>query len=194
MITQESIDEFYRANACCSTCDTELTDANWSHSWKSIDRKQCKECSAKYNSRSNTIRNPNRMWVNGKYIPQSHPLHKAGRYKSFGDLAFGSLNNYRLMKEGYVYAIVNDAWPEWVKIGKAIDAEDRLSGYQTSSPMRDYKLVHSVYFEDRNVAEKKAHTLAALKTTHPWNKHDNGEWFKLTDAEAIEILKEVTLD
>jgi hypothetical protein len=98
------------------------------------------------------------------------------------------------MKEGYVYAIVNDAWPEWVKIGKAIDAEDRLSGYQTSSPMRDYKLVHSVYFEDRNVAEKKAHTLAALKTTHPWNKHDNGEWFKLTDAEAIEILKEVTLD
>jgi hypothetical protein len=29
---------------------------------------------------------------------------------------------------------------------------------------------------------------------HPWNKHDNGEWFKLTDAEAIEILKEITND
>jgi len=134
------------------------------------------------------------MYVNGKYIPQTHPLYKAGKYKSFGDLAFGSLNNYNQIKEGYVYAITNPVWPEWVKIGKAIDAEDRLSSYQTSSPMRDYKLVHSVYFEDRNVAERKAHTLAALKTTHPWNKHENGEWFKLTDAEAIEILKEVTLD
>ena len=58
----------------------------------------------------------------------------------------------------------------------------------------DYKLVHSVYFEDRNVAEKKAHLLAATRTMHPWNKHDNGEWFKLTDAEAIEILKEITID
>ena len=93
-----------------------------------------------------------------------------------------------------MYAIVNAAWPEWVKIGKALDAEDRLSGYQTSSPMRDYKLIHSVYFEDRNVAERKAHTLAAFKTAHPWNKHDNGEWFKLTEEQAIEVLRELTLD
>jgi len=184
MILQEDI------NACCSTCYIELTNGNWQEGWKKYGRRQCKDCHEKYNEDSNK----NRMWVNGKYIPQTHPLHKAGRYKSFGDLAFGSLNNYNQIKEGYVYAIVNDAWPEWVKIGKALDAEDRLSGYQTSSPMRDYKLVHSVYFEDRNVAEKKAHTLAALKTTHPWNKHDNGEWFKLTDAEAIEILKEITID
>jgi len=140
------------------------------------------------------ITNKGRMYVNGKYVSREHPLYKPGRYKSFGDLAFGSLNNYSKIKEGYVYAIVNAAWPEWVKIGKALDAEDRLNGYQTSSPMRDYKLVHSLYFDDRNAAEKKAHILAAFKTAHPWNKHDNGEWFKLTDEQAVEILKEITID
>jgi len=142
----------------------------------------------------NAIVNKNRMWVNGKYISHSHPLHKAGRYKSFDAAAFAALEKDVKQKSGYVYAIRNPAWPEWVKIGKAVDAEDRLSSYQTSSPMRDYKLIHSVYFEDRNVAERKAHTLAAFKTAHPWNKHDNGEWFKLTEEQAIEVLRELTLD
>ena len=136
-------------------------------------------------------KNYTRMFVNGKYIPKTHPLHKAGRYKSFGDLAFDSLNNYNLITEGYVYAIINSAWPEWVKIGKALDAEDRLNGYQTSSPMRDYRLVYSVYSKDRNVAERKAHLVAAKRTNHPWNKVENGEWFKLTHEQAIEILKEI---
>ena len=171
----------------CNRCDTELTESG-----------ECKPCHKKSNAITNPIfgpkSNPLRMWVNGKYISSKHPLYKAGRYKSFGDLAFGSLNNYNLIKEGYVYAISNSAWPEWIKIGKAIDADDRLSSYQTSSPMRDYKLVHSVYFDDRNAAEKKAHILAAFKTAHPWNKHDNGEWFKLTDEQAVEILKEITID
>jgi hypothetical protein len=142
----------------------------------------------------NAIVNKNRMWVNGKYISNSHPLHKAGRYKTFDDAAFAALEKDVKQKSGYVYAIRNPAWPEWVKIGKAVDAEDRLSSYQTSSPMRDYKLIHSIYFDDRSAAEKKAHILAALKTTHPWNKNDNGEWFKLTEEQAIEILREVTLD
>jgi len=171
----------------CNRCDTELTESG-----------ECKPCHKKSNAITNPIfgpkSNPLRMWVNGKYISSKHPLYKAGRYKSFGDLAFGSLNNYNLIKEGHVYAISNAAWPEWIKIGKAIDAEDRLSSYQTSSPRRDYKLVHSVYFDDRNAAEKKAHILAAFKTAHPWNKHDNGEWFKLTDEQAVEILKEITID
>ena len=171
----------------CNRCGTELTQSG-----------DCKPCHKIRNAKTNLVfgpkTNPLRMWVNGKYISSKHPLHKAGRYKSFGDLAFGSLTNYNLIKEGHVYAISNAAWPEWIKIGKAIDADDRLSSYQTSSPMRDYKLVYSAYFDDRSAAEKKAHLLAATKTTHPWNKHDNGEWFKLTEQQAIEIIKEVTLD
>ena len=178
----------------CITCGTKLTlGENWYESNMKRCLYRCVGCH-RVNGRKPHKRNPQRMYVNGKYISKSHPLHKSGTYKSFGELAFGSLKNYSQIKEGYVYAIVNAAWPEWVKIGKALDAEDRLNGYQTSSPMRDYKLVHSVYFEDRNVAERKAHTLAAFKTAHPWNKHDNGEWFKLTDEQAVEILKEITID
>ena len=132
-----------------------------------------------------------RMFVNGKEVSKKHALYKAGRYKSFGDAAFASLQKDQQISEGYVYAIQNAAWPEWIKIGKAIDAEDRLNGYQTSSPMRDYTLLYYRYFDDRNTAEKKAHILAATQTTHPWNKHDNGEWFKLTQQQAIDIIKEI---
>ena len=171
----------------CNVCNYDTTGS-----------KYCKECKRKSNAlsnpRHNPQNNPQRMWVNGKYIPKSHPLHKAGSYKSFGDLAFGSLNNYKQIKEGYVYAISNSAWPDWIKIGMAIDAEDRLSSYQTSSPMRNYRLVHSVYCEDRSESERSAHILAARKANIPWNKNDNGEWFNITQSQAVDILKQIESD
>jgi len=98
------------------------------------------------------------------------------------------------VQAGDVYVIINKAWPEWVKIGRAIDAKDRLRSYQTSSPLRDYWIVHSRHFDDVNAAERKAHLIAARITSTPWNKHDNGEWFKLTEQQAEDVLKEVTLD
>ena len=140
------------------------------------------------NTKSNPRNNPQRMFVNGKYIPKKHPLHKPGKYKSFGDAAFTALQKDIQIKEGYVYAIRNKAWPEWVKIGKAIDAQDRLNGYQTSSPMRDYELIHAVYFDDRNQAERDAHIAAERKGER------QGEWFKITEEQALDVLREVTLD
>lgn len=98
------------------------------------------------------------------------------------------------VQAGYVYVITNKAWPEWVKIGRAIDANDRLRSYQTSSPLRDYWIVHSVHFDDVNAAERKAHLIAARITSTPWNKVVNGEWFKLTEQQAKDVLKEVTID
>ena len=77
------------------------------------------------------------------------------------------------VKEGYVYVITNPAWPDWVKIGMAIDAEDRLNGYQTSSPMRDYELVHAISTPDRARAERVAHKAAAMCGER------KGEWFKI---------------
>ena len=87
-----------------------------------------------------------------------------------------------------MYAISNAAWPEWIKIGKAVDADDRLNSYQTSSPMRDYKLIHSVYFDDRNAAEAKAHTIAQGMGVR------KNEWFKITEDQALEVLRVLTLD
>ena len=83
-------------------------------------------------------KNTNRMWVDGKYIPASHPLHKPGRYEGFEEAAFSSLKNYKKSKEGQVYVITNPAFEGWVKVGMAVDAIDRLKSYQTSSPFRDF--------------------------------------------------------
>ena len=162
----------------CIECGTELIlGENWTEARKDQGKYLCKKC---WHSRD--------MYVDGKYISKSHPLFKAGKYKSFGDAAFSALQKDVQIKEGYVYAIRNAAWPEWIKIGKAVDAEDRLNGSQTSSPMRDYELIHSVYFDDRNKAERDAHKYAERKGER------KGEWFKITEDQALEVLRELTLD
>tara|TARA_R110000782_G_scaffold8379_2_gene27398 strand:- start:248 stop:775 length:528 start_codon:yes stop_codon:yes gene_type:complete len=140
----------------------------------------CKSCN---NNNRNPKTNNARMYVNGQYISFRHPLYKAGRYKNFNDAAFSSLKNYAKVKEGEVYAITNDAWPEWVKIGMAIDSEDRLSGYQTSSPFRDYTLHYTASFEDRRKAETQAHKIAGTIAEEQKN-----EWFKMDTKSAIDII------
>ena len=50
----------------------------------------------------NVKSNPKRMYVDGKYIKDTHPLHKPGRYTSFGDAAFTALQKDAQVKEGYV--------------------------------------------------------------------------------------------
>tara|TARA_R110001606_G_scaffold153024_1_gene293954 strand:+ start:1831 stop:2289 length:459 start_codon:yes stop_codon:yes gene_type:complete len=123
------------------------------------------------------------MYVNGKYVSRKHPLHKPGKYKTFNDAAFEGTYKLDNIKEGYVYVITNKAWLGWVKIGMAIDAEDRLNGYQTSSPMRDFVLEHAVASNDRRKAEKEAHTRAL-----PLSLDSKGEWFKIPLQQAITIL------
>jgi len=124
-----------------------------------------------------------RMYVNGKYVPKTHPLHKPGRYKGFTDAAFSSLQNYEQSKQGQVYVIRNPAFPSWCKVGMAVDAEDRLKQYQTSSPYRDYVLVAAWDVEDRREAEKQAH---ALLEQHYERR---GEWFVAYSDMASERLE-----
>ena len=123
-----------------------------------------------------------RMFVNGKYIPKTHPLYKPGNYKGFTDAAFSSLHNYGKAKGGQVYIICNPSFPNWCKVGMAVDAEDRLKQYQTSSPHRDYELVKCYDAYDRRESEVKAHT--------ELEKHyiRKGEWFMCTGYNAQKIL------
>lgn len=81
-------------------------------------------------------------------------------------------NNYSAtgIKEGYVYLITNPAWPNYVKIGSAIDVNDRLSSYQTSSPLRDFKLEFYFLSPDRLKDEKALHELCLER---------NSEWCKI---------------
>lgn len=164
----------------CTKCGVELTKENkYSTKWWNV----CIDCTRNHTQKINKTR----MFVNGKYIPMSHPLYKPGNFKTFEDAAFQSLSRYSTSKEGQVYIITNPAWKGWVKVGMAVDANDRCNGYQTSSPMRDYKLQYSKDFKNRRTAESKAHKLCAKKS-----KDRNGEWFKIKIKEAINLIESIT--
>ena len=138
----------------------------------------------KDNPERQKARNNDRMWVNGKYITHSHPLHKAGRYKNFEHAAFSSLEKYNSSKEGQVYIVVNESFPQWIKVGMAVDAEDRLSNYQTSSPYRDYVLYESWDVSDRRAAESAAHEILTECSDDRKN-----EWFKCDPAFAKLMIR-----
>jgi hypothetical protein len=147
------------------------------------DKERKRISNALSNPKHNPKNNPKRMFVNGKYVPKSHPLYKAGNYSSFEDAAFSSLEKYQSSTEGQVYIITNPSFPEWVKVGMAVDAEDRLRGYQTSSPFRDYELFYSWSVNDRRTAETEAHSI--LKE---WTAGKKNEWFKCSPAFARVML------
>ena len=128
-------------------------------------------------------KNVKRMFVNGVYIPTSHPLHKPGRYKSLDDA--WSHQKIEQTKEGEIYAITNTAWINWYKIGKAVNAKDRLNAYQTGSPFRNYELLMSYKADNRHVAERNIHKLLVK---HKYNRR--GEWFYVEElAELTAIFK-----
>ena len=184
---------------CCQYCNVELVPGlkseggNWNPHYVKCSWNVCKSCyNNKYLNGSegwNLKSNPKRMYVNGKYIPKSHPLYKPGRYKTFSDAAFDGTYKLDSIKEGYVYAITNPAWPEWVKIGMAVDADDRCNGYQTSSPFRDYKIEHVVVTNNRRAAEAEAHKLATKLAVET-----RGEWFRLDIEQAKTVLNNITTD
>ena len=170
----------------CYKCGIELTDEIWMPSFKKRNQRICKTCYREnFNKNNNKVNNPKALYINGKYISRKDPrynMFKPGKYKNIGEAIFeqsGASN----VKEGHVYVITNQAWPGWVKIGMAIDAEDRLSGYQTSSPHRDYILEHSVWSNQRRKSEQQAHSRATVLS-----EEVAGEWFKLTVEKATEIL------
>lgn len=155
---------------------------------------------------SRFLENKTRMTIQGKRYRvgnPNHPFHSIykiegheGVYKAMGlkyteQLAKEIKRNVEAMFdeviEGEVYIIRNKAWIDWYKVGKAVSSEDRLQGYQTSSPFRDYVLEYSEMFDNRHQAESSIHRML--------EKHDKclerrGEWFK-TD---IPVIKEVMND
>ena len=159
-----------------------------------IGQSYCRDCRSTYKPRIESNKklgpkhNPKRMYVNGKYVPKSHPLYRAGNYKTFEGAAFSALKGYEKTPEGYVYIIINPSFDGWLKIGMAIDAEDRCNGYQTSSPHRDYKLLYARRFNDRRKAETR--TMTKLKKVV---KEHNGEWFKTDRNTAQEIIEGLSI-
>jgi len=108
------------------------------------------------------------------------------------------------IKPGYVYAIGNPAWNDYVKIGSSIDVYDRLNSYQTSSPFRDYELIGYVFTHDRFLFERLMHEKFDDKNSE-WVKTDKSEIKKYLRSfeefpiqeiimfSVVEILKELCL-
>jgi hypothetical protein len=149
-------------NKCCNHCDVLLDNINWSIGNVRKNNYICRVCDSKKGKR-------NRL----KRLALS--IHQT------------ALRQYNQVKAGHVYIISNPAWPEWVKVGMAIDAADRCSNYQTSSPFRDYVVEYSFASTNRREDESVAHQkLAAI------SQDRRGEWFKLPVSEAIGCISGIT--
>ena len=88
---------------------------------------------------------------------------------------------------GTIYSVTNEAWGNWIKIGKSIDFERRLRSYQTYSPLKDYRKLYAVDVRRRDIAEGLAHRFASDSSHY----EPQGEWFHITKEQAIEILDRV---
>lgn len=100
--------------------------------------------------------------------------------KNILGLMYEESSSARSIKQGYVYAVHNPSWRDYVKIGCTIDVYDRLNVYQSYSPLRDYELIGYVYSDDKFKLEKEIH-----------NKFDrNGEWVRTSKSTIKRFLKD----
>ena len=95
-------------------------------------------------------------------------------------------NSVDEITEGHVYIICNPAWEGWFKVGMAVNAEDRCSQYQTSSPMRDYELKYKKVFKNRRIAEGTAH-----RRLERICADFQGEWFQINLNKAIQTIEDI---
>ena len=155
----------------CIGCGVELTDSNWYRSRKIKNGRNCIFC--------HDIKRLRRKVREKAFAP-----HLLARFLNRKTKA-----PYDRVQEGYVYIISNPAYVGWYKIGMAVDAEDRVMAYQTSTPLRDFKLEYKRYFNDRRSAERLCHLLIELES-----RGRNGEWFKIGLKRAKDIIECVSDD
>jgi predicted GIY-YIG superfamily endonuclease len=87
--------------------------------------------------------------------------------------------------EGFVYVITNSAFAGYVKIGITKNIKNRLRTYQTSAPMRDYKVEHYIQHPNCYKAEKDIH-----EALHYFALSKKNEWFEVDLQIAIDRVNE----
>jgi len=96
------------------------------------------------------------------------------------------LDSRSTLNPGHIYLIRNKAWKGWIKVGRATNPKERLRTYQTSSPLRDYRLITKKYSINSLKAETKLLDALKLQATE-----SRGEWVKMPIVEAEKIFSEV---
>ena len=95
---------------------------------------------------------------------------------------------------GIVYIGENrSAWTGWVMSGMT-SSSNRLGGYQTGAPFRDYDFIATARVEDGlSAAEKRLQYALDAQATRRGVPSDTGdsEWFEIDRDMAVEILREL---
>ena len=83
-----------------------------------------------------------------------------------------------------MYCITNPSFEGWVKVGKAVNVKRRLSGFNGSSPYRNYKIKYFREFDNCSRAE-----YFILNKLGSISDEQSGEWFKIYLNKAIDVIK-----
>jgi len=89
------------------------------------------------------------------------------------------------LKSGYLYIIINEAFPGWIKVGTTADLTTRLHTYQTGDPLRRYRIVYSLHHPEFREAEKRI-----KETMKPFALEIKGEWYRIDLHMAKSRLEE----
>src|ERR1019366_8181483 len=84
---------------------------------------------------------------------------------------------------GYVYLLQNPIFDGWIKVGFALNLEDRLSTYQTSDPNRGFQLIEYKLVEDCRYIEQQIKIVFLEHSIFSLN-----EWFIISIDKAIKLF------
>lgn len=88
-------------------------------------------------------------------------------------------------KKYYIYIIIHPKFKGWIKVGRTMNLESRLNGYQVGCPFRDYKLIYYKFIQDKDV-------LLKIENHFKLNLQSNGfEWFKCSVKQGIKIIESI---
>lgn len=90
---------------------------------------------------------------------------------------------------GYLYVITNPAWPSYCKVGRSFDPEERVRGFQTASPKRDYVLHYKRHFPDVLSADRDLKEI-----TKGFNIQRTGEWVMIHPDDAVELIRSLEIE
>jgi len=118
-----------------------------------------------------------------EYLKEKTKRHlSAPGLKKHMDKKYG-IGEWLSKAKGEIYIISNPAWKGWIKVGKSINADKRLSQFQAGCPLKDFKIVKIITVKNQIKAEKKV-----LEFMKFFAEDNNGEWIKINTDKAIEIL------
>lgn len=163
-------------NETCHTC--KRWNFFWHWSLRKFRQKQEMKAARLASFMEHDAKRIARAQLLAKQIAEEAEIRKAARRNNVTTLSLG--------QAGYVYLVVNPAFPGWVKAGSTVNIEQRLATYQTGDPARGYGLVVRSPATDRLRAEAALHLALAETTSDRRN-----EWFKIDTALARAVLAKV---